>query len=61
MNDEIGYASFPSAFVIDTRKSAGIFDPAAAAAAAVTDCSVALTNSPAMFCTTPYEMLFCRA
>ena len=52
MNDEIGYDWAPGAFVIDTRKSAGIF-AAAAAAAAVVEAMDALTNWPSRFCTEP--------
>src|SRR5258708_31895972 len=53
---EIGYASFPGAFVIDTRKSAGIFG--AEAAAALTPSSDAFWKAPAEFRTLPYGMLF---
>ena len=60
VNDEIGYAPAPGALVIDTRKSAGMF-AAAPAAAAVTDCSDARTNSPLAFCTDPKLILFCSA
>ncbi len=52
MNDEIGYTPGPGALVIDTRKSFGITF-AAAAAAAVTASTLAVTNSPAWFCTEP--------
>jgi hypothetical protein len=52
VNDASGYASSPGALVIDTRKSAGIF-AAAEAAAAVTDSVDAFTNLPPAFCTGP--------
>ena len=52
MKEEIGYTPLPGAFVIETRKSGGIF-PAASAAAAVTDETDAFTNSPAVFWTDP--------
>src|SRR5438309_2464643 len=48
---EMGYASLPGAFVIETRKSAGIFG--AEAAAAVTPSNDALTNAPVRFLTLP--------
>ncbi len=52
VNDAIGYAAAPGAFVIDTRKSAGMLAEASAAAA-VTDAVDALMNAPAAFCTAP--------
>ena len=52
MNEEIGYAPLPGAFVIDTRKSLRMFF-AAALAAAVTAWIDARTNSPSLFCTDP--------
>src|SRR5581483_5306706 len=58
VNDEIGYTPLPGAFVIDTRKSAGICFTASAAAA-VTDSTDAFTSSPAAFLTVPYLILFC--
>src|SRR5947209_3502327 len=56
---QMGYASFPGALVMDTRKSAGIFgaDPAAA----VTPSSEAFKNVPAELRTLPYGILFCTA
>ncbi len=52
VNEEIGYTPLPGALVIETRKSAGIW-LAADVAAAVTDSTEALLNSPAMFWTDP--------
>src|SRR6266511_4174167 len=52
VNDETGYAPCPGAFVIDTRKSFGMF-AAAPAAAAVTESVLGVTNSPAWFSTAP--------
>src|SRR6516164_7028188 len=46
----IGYAVFPGGFVIDTRKSGGIFTPAAAA---VVLSRLAFTNCPDEFLTLP--------
>src|SRR3954466_11562845 len=60
VNDEIGYTLWPGAFVIETRKSFGMF--LAAAEAALETVSVdARTHSPARFCTAPYAILFCDA
>ena len=47
MKLEIGYAVFPGAFVIETRKSAGM--AGADAAASVTPSSDAFTKLPAAF------------
>ena len=43
---------------METRKSAGIFTPAAAA---VVDSRLALMKFLEEFCTTPYGILFCSA
>src|ERR1039457_7199480 len=56
---EIGYASFPGAFVMDTRKSAGIFG--SEVAAAVTPSNGTFTETPNKFRMLPYGMLFCIA
>jgi hypothetical protein len=48
----MGYAPAPGAFVIETRKSFGMV-ATAPAAAAVTDVTSGLTNSPVWFCTAP--------
>src|SRR5271165_3824047 len=52
VNVAIGYASLPSALVIETRKSA-VISLAAALAAALTLAKFACTNSPALFRTAP--------
>src|SRR5262249_62248051 len=52
VNDAIGYAPFPGGLVIDTRRSGGI----GTCAASATEPTVALTNSPAGFCTAPHAM-----
>ena len=56
----MGYASAPGAFVIETRKSGGMF-AAAPAAAAVTLETDGTTKAPVLFCTAPTEILFCSA
>src|SRR5207244_2790178 len=48
VKEEMGYAPFPGAFVIDTRKSV-FFSNLALAAASVTEAREASTNSPAAF------------
>ena len=60
MNEEIGYASAPAALVIETRKSAGMW-PAAPAAAAVTLSIDGVTKAPLLFCTAPTAILFWSA
>src|SRR5262245_51676125 len=57
---EIGYASFPGAFVIDTRKSGGMAF-AAPAAAAVTLARSAFMKAPELLRTLPYPILFWTA
>src|SRR5579859_8065568 len=47
----MGYAAFPGALVMETRKSSGM--SFTEAAAAVTDSRFAFTNWPAGFCTLP--------